>query len=53
MLASLDKEKGTLTLVSFMRDARVKRIAAAVASRFIISSTAHTAAVTAAAARAS
>lgn len=26
MLASLDKEKGTLTLVSFMRDARVKRI---------------------------
>jgi len=26
MLASLNKEKGTLTLVSFMRDARVKRI---------------------------
>ena len=26
ILASLDKEKGTLTLVSFMRDARVKRI---------------------------
>ena len=28
ILASLDKEKGTLTLVSFMRDARVKRIGA-------------------------
>lgn len=26
ILASLDKEKGTITLVSFMRDARVKRI---------------------------
>lgn len=26
ILASLDKEKGTLTLISFMRDARVKRI---------------------------
>ena len=26
ILASLDKDKGTLTLVSFMRDARVKRI---------------------------
>ena len=28
ILASLDKDKGTLTLVSFMRDARVKRIGA-------------------------